>query len=319
MTSEPREALTVEARATPALELELEPEPVRAPATIAAPPSPAAVRDRGGADSPLDKILQLKHLGITNEELREFLAMQREWEAHEAKRAYDQAMAAWKADGIPAIPKALEVDYINGKGQRVHYFHEDLADVVATVLPLMARHGLSHKWQPKQTGAGEAQLITVRTVVTHTSGHSEGVELYASPDASGGKNSIQAIKSTVSYLERIGLLALLGLAAKGQDNDGADGAPPPRSDPRDDFEEPPSSSATRSRGKPETAPPQATSSAPSGLISEKQVGLLVARLRERGIDRGEFCEAHQVPGLEDLPRSRMDAALAWIGQQRARA
>jgi hypothetical protein len=44
--------------------------------------------------------------------------------------------------------------------------------------------------------------------------------LESAPDESGGKNSIQAIASAVSYLERYTLLAATGLAVKGMDNDG---------------------------------------------------------------------------------------------------
>ena len=42
----------------------------------------------------------------------------------------------------------------------------------------------------------------------------------ASADTSGSKNSIQAIGSTVSYLERYTLYAILGLASADQDDDG---------------------------------------------------------------------------------------------------
>jgi hypothetical protein len=45
-------------------------------------------------------------------------------------------------------------------------------------------------------------------------------ELAAAPDASGSKNAIQAIGSTISYLERYTLLALTGLATHDMDDDG---------------------------------------------------------------------------------------------------
>ena len=51
-------------------------------------------------------------------------------------------------------------------------------------------------------------------------GHSEETTLKAPPDTSGSKNSIQAIGSTVTYLERYTLLAATGMAAAGMDNDG---------------------------------------------------------------------------------------------------
>jgi hypothetical protein len=51
-------------------------------------------------------------------------------------------------------------------------------------------------------------------------GHHEETTLSSSPDDSGGKNSIQAIGSAVTYLQRYTLLALTGLATREQDNDG---------------------------------------------------------------------------------------------------
>lgn len=305
--------------------LDLESQPVRAPATVPKPPkgkrAPAAGANLPD-DSPLARILELKRLGITKEDLQDYLEMQRAYEAREAEKAYLRAMAAWKAEGVPTIPKAVHVFFQSSKGP-VDYWHEDLADVVSAVLPLMAAVGLSHSWRPVQEGRGDAMLITVETVVTHTAGHSERITLYASPDSSGGKNSIQAVKSAISYLERIGLLAILGLAAKGHDNDGAGNRPEYRElDERPpgggDELAPPSSTSSRAPGKPETRPPQATGPAPArgGVVSEKQVGLLGVRLREKGIDAGAFCEVYGIPALEDLPRDRMDEALKWIGSQR---
>jgi len=40
------------------------------------------------------------------------------------------------------------------------------------------------------------------------------------PDTSGSKNSIQAVGSTVSYLQRYTLYSILGLASKDADTDG---------------------------------------------------------------------------------------------------
>lgn len=306
-----------------AVTLDLEPQPIHAPATVETPASTAAASvapARAPGDSPLERIQAMRASGVSFDDLDRYLAMQKAWEAEQAEKAYLRAMAAWKAGGVPTIPKNVHVFFQSAKGP-VDYWHEDLADVVSAVLPLMAGVGLSHSWRPKQEGRGDAMLITVETVVTHTAGHSERVTLWASPDSSGGKNAIQAVKSTITYLERIGLLAILGIAAKGHDNDGR-GVDYTRAQYREPGEDddhgqhdsggaPPPSS----RGKPETRAPE--SSGPrSGVVSEKQVGLLGVRLRDKGIDQGTFCDVYGIPALEDLPRDRMDEALKWIGAQR---
>lgn len=309
-----------------AVTLDLTPQPIHAPATVEAPSTTAAAGGAAapsrmlGADSgPLDRIEDMLRRGISFDDLDRFLAMQKKWEDEQAHKAYLRAMAAWKADGVPAIPKNVHVEFMGAKGP-VSYWHEDLADVVAAVLPLMAAVGLSHSWRPVQEGRGENMLITVETVVTHTAGHSERVALYAAPDPSGGKNSIQAVKSSITYLERIGLLAILGIAAKGHDNDGRGAVPiqyrePGSDDDRGGGDGASSPSSARAPGKPHTTPPQETAPR-AGVVSEKQVGLLGVRLRERGIDQASFCDVYGIPALEDLPRDRMDEALKWIGSQR---
>lgn len=68
-------------------------------------------------------------------------------------------------------------------------------------------------------------MIRVTCVLTHSRGHSERVWLQAARDDSGNKNSIQAVGSTVTYLQRYTLLAATGMAVQDQrDDDGAGGA-----------------------------------------------------------------------------------------------
>ncbi len=64
-------------------------------------------------------------------------------------------------------------------------------------------------------------------ILTHELTHSERTSLTAKPDQSGKKNPIQAIASTVSYLQKYTLLAITGLAAQGMDTDGNGGCEDP--------------------------------------------------------------------------------------------
>ncbi len=63
-------------------------------------------------------------------------------------------------------------------------------------------------------------VIAVTTRISHIQGHFEETTLSAPSDTSGSKNAIQAIGSTISYLQRYGILALTGLATTDQDDDG---------------------------------------------------------------------------------------------------
>jgi hypothetical protein len=96
--------------------------------------------------------------------------------------------------------------------------YAELFSVVNAVTPALSRHGLSAAWRLTKD---EKDWLEVTCTLTHTLGHSEAVSMGAGPDSGGAKNGIQARASTVTYLERYTLMAATGLAAQGQDDDGA--------------------------------------------------------------------------------------------------
>lgn len=152
--------------------------------------------------------------GQSIEVVRELMAMSKELAADEARRAFDAAMADAKAE-MPAIVKNRVVDFSSAKG-RTNYRHEDLGEISKTVDPILAKHGLAYRFETKT----ENKTVRVICIVSHRQGHSVSNELTASHDESGNKNSIQAIGSTITYLQRYTLKAALGLAAS-NDDDGA--------------------------------------------------------------------------------------------------
>jgi hypothetical protein len=143
-------------------------------------------------------------------ELEKLLEMHREWERDQARNAYNEAFAAFRADP-PQIYKDKEVRYSSTR-----YKHATLDHVASAIGKAMAPHGLSFRWETKQDGSA----ITVTCWINHVAGHREGTTLSAPADTSGQKNAIQAIGSAVTYLQRYSLLAATGLAAS-DDDDGA--------------------------------------------------------------------------------------------------
>ena len=151
--------------------------------------------------------------GVDTEQLKQLMELQREWKAETARDAFFKAMNAFRAEAINIV-KTKQVSF-----KDVNYKHATLANIVEATAPKLSAHGLSHRWETKQDGA----LITVSCIVTHELGHSAQTSLSAAPDQSGSKNSIQAIGSTVSYLQRYTFMAITGLAAQDQDNDARTG------------------------------------------------------------------------------------------------
>ncbi len=151
---------------------------------------------------------------IDPEKLDKLLAVQERYEANQAKKAYTKAMADFRTEA-PAVRKNAYVKY-----KDTNYRHSTLGYALTAINPILGAHGLNPSWHTGQLDGG---IIRVTCRLTHSRGHYEETSLQASPDSSGSKNNIQAIGSTVSYLERYTLFSICGLASSDQDDDGRDG------------------------------------------------------------------------------------------------
>ena len=112
----------------------------------------------------------------------------------------------------------IVVEY--GKGERGErggsYGYARFEDIVEVCRPIMARHGFGIRFE--HTREGTLQVCT--GILSHAAGHSISDRFEAAPDSGGNKPPIQANGSTRSYGERYTMKALLGVATKGQDDDG---------------------------------------------------------------------------------------------------
>lgn len=196
--------------------LELVPAADAAPATATAalPPSFAA-----------NFMLTLQERGAGLEQIEKMMDLLERNERHEAEKAYNEALAAFKAKNIRIMKRKL-VDFPGKSGGRTSYKHAELDDVVQAVGPELSAHGFAWSWKTHQAGRD----ITVACKLRHRLGHAETVQLTAQPDETGGKNAIQAIISTTTYLQRHTLKQITGVAEAGEDDDGQGGAAAPLSE-----------------------------------------------------------------------------------------
>jgi len=151
--------------------------------------------------------------------IEKMMDLQERNDKREAEKAYVAAMAEFKADP-PKIVKEKLVSFNTTKG-KTEYMHATLGQVTSAINSGLGMHGLSASWKTKQNGS----MVSVTCRITHKLGHFDETELEAAADNSGGKNSIQAIGSSVTYLQRYTLLALTGLATHDQDDDGKGSEP----------------------------------------------------------------------------------------------
>jgi hypothetical protein len=219
--------------------------------------------------------MQMLHVamerGADLDKMQQLMDLQERWEANEARKAFVSAMAEFKANP-PEILKGKHVKFTTQKGV-TEYDHATLADVCSAAIKGLADVGVSHRWTVSQEGK-----IKVACILTHKRGHSESVEMSAGADDSGGKNSIQAIGSTVTYLQRYTLLAATGLAARDMDDDAKAGA--------------------------------------TDLITASQAADLTALADEVGANMAQFLKYLNVEKLADLPAAKHRAAVAALENKR---
>lgn len=153
--------------------------------------------------------------------IREMLTIKKEYEADIARKAYMEAMAAFK-ENPPEFFKIRAVDYGPGKAK---FAYAPLAEVVSKIIPALAAHGLTHNWIPKVSGG----MITVQCVLSHRLGHSESIESPPVPAGANGAMSVsQNIQATITFWQRMTLQSITGTAA----GDMPDADEPPGDDDR---------------------------------------------------------------------------------------
>lgn len=219
------------------------------------------------AATPMEMLHRAVSQGASVEVLEKLLALQERWEAGQARRAFDAAVADAKAE-IPVI-------VANRTGHNSKRY-ADFAAFARVVDPVLGAHGLSYRFRTKQD-----DRIHVTCILSHRDGHSEENTLSGPADKTGSKNDIQAIGSTLTYLQRYSLKQALGLAASEDDDGQTAGA--------------------------------------GGAITDAQREELAALIEETGADIAAFCAYLRVEALAELPANQFAKARAALEAKKRRA
>lgn len=160
--------------------------------------------------TPVSLIEQAIAKGLGVAELEKLVALQERWEERQARKAFFDAFTNFQCE-CPDLRKTKQVAF-----QQVSYKYAPLADITRQIGQLLKTHGLSYRWEIKDT----EKEINVSCLITHVDGHTERTTMMANPDTSGAKNSIQARGSAIEYLKRYTLIGALGLSTADTDIDG---------------------------------------------------------------------------------------------------
>jgi len=152
------------------------------------------------------------------DKLEKLIGLKERTDAIEAKQAYIRAMADFHANP-PVITKTKPV-YGKDRSKGPQYYFADFTDVIKVVRPALLKVGITATWRSEPTGIG---ILKVTCILRHTLGHEESSSLAGGAETGGSKNLIQGIVSTDSYFRRNTLMAVTGLVAEGEDDDGLGG------------------------------------------------------------------------------------------------
>ncbi len=166
--------------------------------------------------SALSVITHAIEKGATPETMRELLAVRREWEADEARKAFNLSLADFQRQ-CPIIPK-------EDKAYDKMYARMDR--IWRTIRPISTPLGLTVTWQVCELREGN--IAHVEGTLAHEQGHGQpirmDVPLPARITNSSGKelqNAAQQMGSAFTYAQRYAFCAALGVVTGDDDDDGA--------------------------------------------------------------------------------------------------
>lgn len=153
-----------------------------------------------------------------------------------------------------------------------------LEDFVGAVLPILTKHGFSLRHEIAQADT----KVTVTAILGHRSGHIETASITLPADTTGNKNPVQSYASTLTYGRRYSGMAVLGMAAEGEDNDAKTAVSAP------DF------------------------------IDEAQVAQLQKLILETKTPIDEYLKLGKIQSLSDITTANFQAALRVLQQRKAK-
>lgn len=198
------------------------------------------------------------------DKLERLMQMKVDADAKQARADFDAAMA----DMQPELPAIGERGKAVVQGQ-TRYTFALWEDINTAIKPVLMRHGFALTFRTSFTDG-----ITVTGVLSHRAGHREETSITLPTDASGSKNAVQAVASSVSYGKRYTAGALLNLTSHGEDDDAY-------------------------RAAVET-------------ISEEQEVLINDMLEATGADKSKFLKWLKVERVSDIPAKSFANVLAQL-------
>lgn len=169
---------------------------------------------------PASPIAMLDHMvksGYKSDELKGMMDLVERWEANEARKAFQLAMAQAQAE-MPLILTDAENKHTGSR-------YADLGTITKLIKPVYTKHGLSLSFTTEESKLAEHTRIACD--VGHQQGHIVRFHMDVPLDGKGSKggassmNACQASGSTISYGRRYLTCMIFNLTIADEDTDGA--------------------------------------------------------------------------------------------------
>jgi hypothetical protein len=210
------------------------------------------------------------------EKMERLFGMRERMLAQAARSAYYAALSEMQPK-LPVVERRglISVPAKDGKtGHETPYaLWEDINEAIR---PLLSEHGFALSFRIKK----DADRVEVTGVLSHRGGHADETTLSLPMDATGSKNNVQAIGSSVSYGKRYTAMALLNITSRGEDDNGA--------------------------------------KAPGGFVTDEQAEELRKLAADVGADVPKFCRYMKIDAIPDLLAKDFDRALAALEAKRVK-
>lgn len=149
------------------------------------------------------------------DKLERLMALKERMDAKGAETAFNASMAQMQID-MPTVGEG-------GMNKHTGNAYATIDDINRAIKPVMQKHGFAVTFKVVHAKEG----ISVTGILVHAAGHREETTLLLPIDAGAGRNTVQAVGSSVTYGKRYVMCALLNITTgDAQDDDGQTAADP---------------------------------------------------------------------------------------------
>ncbi len=148
---------------------------------------------------------------IDVEKMERLLGVQERMMAKQAEINFNRSLTLLQ-ESLPRIKKTGQIK-MKGVVQSTFAKYDDIDDVIR---PLLIKNGFSLRFNSRESNG----KVIITGTLAHKDGHSITDEIPLTIDASGSKNNVQGVGSTISYGKRYLVGMLLNLVFEGEDDNG---------------------------------------------------------------------------------------------------